>query len=169
MADVAPMQLLTHIDVRVNQCADADMVHVIESNLLRDLQAASGVRDYVPLAVAARSHDGRLLGGLIGSTSYGWLLIKMLWVEEGVRSRGLGTLLMRRAEQEAVHRQCHAAWLDTSSARARQFYEKLGYRLFGRLANVAEEKPAGHFRHFLCKRLCGAPDEAVHAREELQP
>ena len=43
--------------------------------------------------------------------------------------------------------------LDTSSARAERFYGRLGYRPFGALENGAGERPEGHRRVFLRKRL----------------
>jgi ribosomal protein S18 acetylase RimI-like enzyme len=147
------MHSTADVDLCLDARVDADTLHELEAKLLASLQQDAGVADYLPLAVIARDRNGTMLGGLAGSTSYGWLLVKMLWVAEDARRRGLGALLMQKAEAEAVRRGCHAAWLDTSNARARRFYEKLGYRVFGTLQNVGDERPEGHSRHFLCKRI----------------
>src|SRR5215470_6016137 len=110
---------------------DADaLAEEIERNLLEALRGNSPPSDYVPLTLVARE-DGRLVGGLVGGTSYGWLLVKILWVAEPQRGQGLGARLMAEAEQAARARGCHGAWLDTSSARAEAFYRRLGYAAFG--------------------------------------
>jgi hypothetical protein len=53
--------------------------------------------DGKPLTLFARGTRGVMIGGLIGSTSYGWLLVKMLWVAEELRGHGLETQLMVEA------------------------------------------------------------------------
>ena len=130
-----------------------DLAAEIERNLLASLAASASKGGYAPLALAARDRDGTLLGGLVGSTSYGWLLVKMLWVTEAARGCGLGARMMEKAEDEALSRGCHGAWLDTSSDRARGFYERLGYEPFGALENKDGEPPEGHRRFFMRKRL----------------
>jgi predicted N-acetyltransferase YhbS len=125
----------------------------IGNRLLAALRQNHPASDYEPFGVLARSGSGEIRGGLIGGTSYGWLLIKMLWVSEDIRNRGLGSRIMALAEETAHQQGCHGAWLDTSSDWARKFYERLGYNAFGILENVEGERPQGHSRFFLCKRL----------------
>jgi GNAT superfamily N-acetyltransferase len=137
----------------------------IERRLLAALGHGTGPGDYAELGVTARDVEAGLIGGLIGSTSHGWLLVKMLWVAEAARGRGLGTRLMARAETEALARGCHGAWLDTSSMRAEAFYRRLGYRPFGMLENRPGEQPERHRRHFLCKRLSGPLRRSRHVDE----
>ncbi len=93
--------------------------------------------------------NGRLLGGLTGATFWGWLHIKHIWVDDSQRGKGVGKQLMLAAEKEAVQRGCHAAMLDTLSFQAQDFYQKLGYTLFGQL----EDFPIGHQRIYLQKQL----------------
>jgi GNAT superfamily N-acetyltransferase len=103
-----------------------------------------------PIGVFVRDSDV-IVAGLIGETYGGWLFIKFLWIREDLRSRGIGRALMAQAEKRAAERGCHAAWLDTFSFQARDFYLKLGYEEFGRL-----EYPPLHHRHFMRKRLLPA-------------
>jgi GNAT superfamily N-acetyltransferase len=107
----------------------------IETRLLDSLRQNVPAGDYAPFGILARDSEGAILGGLIGGTSYGWLLIKILWVAEDLRGQGLGARMVRLAEEEALSRGCHGAWLDSSSQRARNFYAKLGYETFGMLEN----------------------------------
>jgi len=91
------------------------------------------------------------VAGLAGETYGGWLFIKYLWVHDDLRSLGFGRELMARAEERALERGCHSAWLDTFSFQARGFYEKLGYEEFGIL-----DYPPNHKRHFIKKPLVSA-------------
>jgi predicted N-acetyltransferase YhbS len=129
-----------------------DVAEEIERHLLVALRGNTPPSDYVPLTLVARD-AGRLVGGLVGGTSYGWLLVKILWVAEPRRGQGLGARLMAEAEHAAQVRGCHGAWLDTSSARAEAFYRRLGYAPFGALENQPGEQPQGHRRAFLAKRF----------------
>jgi ribosomal protein S18 acetylase RimI-like enzyme len=76
-----------------------------------------------------------------------WLVVDGLWVDDGLRHRGIGTELMKRAEDHALARGCRSAWLKTFQARG--FYEAVGYELFSALENY----PAGQNCYFLKKRL----------------
>lgn len=102
------------------------------------------------LAIALRDpRSGDAVGGLIGRTSGGWLAIELLFVPEEFRGIGLATKLIAMAEEEAVRRGCHSAWLDTLNPGARQLYERLGYVVFGEL----KDYPIGSSRTFLQKKL----------------
>jgi GNAT superfamily N-acetyltransferase len=105
--------------------------------------------DYRPVALFLREADGRVSGGLLGETYWGWLHIGILWLEEKKRGLGYGSQLLAAAEQEAVRRGCRRAHLDTLSFQALPFYEKNGYSVFG----VLDDLPAGHRRFFLFKKL----------------
>jgi GNAT superfamily N-acetyltransferase len=104
---------------------------------------------YQALVLFLRDSTDGLVGGLLGETYWGWLHVRVLWLEEGVRRRGYGTQLLEKAEEEAVRRGCSYAYLDTLSFQAREFYEGKGYTAFGRL----DDHPVGHSRHFLTKQL----------------
>ena len=121
----------------------------IETALLADLQQSTpqGRNDTITLSVNAT--DGRLVAGLVGSTSYGWLLIKILWVADELRRQGCGRALVLNAFNHAKSLGCHSAWLDTSNRDAMQFYTALGFDVFGSLANGGLQEPLGHQRWFL--------------------
>jgi GNAT superfamily N-acetyltransferase len=104
--------------------------------------------DYQPLTLLLKNADGEVVGGLLGQTEWGWLLMKTLAVREGWRGKGCGSKLLAMAEAEARARGCHDVYLDTFSFQARPFYEKRGYEVFGVLENFTE-----HTRYFLRKKL----------------
>lgn len=112
--------------------------------------AAAGPHGFRPLTLTVRRPgEDCPAGGLIGHTFYGWLHVKLFYLPEDLRGRGLGAALLRRAEAEARARGCVGVHLDTFSFQARPFYERQGYAVFG----TVEDHPPGHRRHFLAKRL----------------
>lgn len=122
------------------------------SGLLMEFNARSSAYEYDgrELAVQLLASDKQtVIGGLLGSTSYGYLHIDALFVPDSLRGIGFGRILVGMAEEEAAKRGCVGVWLDTFSFQSRGFYEKLGYSLFGELPN----NPPGHMRYFFKKAL----------------
>jgi ribosomal protein S18 acetylase RimI-like enzyme len=104
-----------------------------------------------PLQVYVTNADDVVIGGLIGRTHAipEWLEISVIWVDEAMRGRGIGRKLMQLAETQARQRGCRFARLTTSQYQAPGFYQKLGYILYGTLANV----PRGETDYFFWKEL----------------
>ncbi|MFD1951991.1 GNAT family N-acetyltransferase [Sphingomonas arantia] len=117
---------------------------------LRAYNAANApVTEHLSLALIVADEHGETIGGLWGKTGYDWLFIEYLVVSDALRGQGVGTQLMLRAEAIARDRGCIGVRLDTFDFQARGFYEKLGYTVFGTIA----DHPVGGARHFLLKRL----------------
>jgi len=110
--------------------------------------AAAGPGAYRTLALTVRER-GKIVGGLVAETYWGWMYVKMLWVAERHRGKGFGQSLLRMAEAEASKRGVRNVFLDSFTFQAPDFYLKLGYREFGRL----KEFPAGHDRVWMTKAL----------------
>lgn len=132
---------------------DPGLSHLIEAELLKSLRAGAPQAMNAGFVLAARDAGYTLQGGLTAATSYGWLLIKTLWVRAECRRRGVGRSLMREAEERGRALGCHGAWLDTSSAAAMRFYETLGYEPFGVLTNAGDQHPHPHSRWFMKRAL----------------
>lgn len=140
--------------VAAGENEQSEIAAVIEAALLASLATVNTqAENNNSFVLISRGQNGALAGGLIGHTSYGWLLIKVLWVEEFHRGAGLGKQLMEQVEGRAREDGCHSAWLDTSSEPAHAFYRHLGYADFGILANGDLQQPAGHQRWFMKKAL----------------
>jgi len=105
--------------------------------------------DHQSLCVFARDEVGNIIGGLTGRTYWQYLDIAFLWVDEKYRGKGCATALMKAAEAEARSRGCQRVFLDTLSFQALDFYQKLGYAEFGRLAGFGGK----YDRIYLHKRL----------------
>jgi len=101
------------------------------------------------LDLEAVDPKGKLMGGLVSGTYWGWLFVKMLWVDEKHRNKDIGTQLLQRAEDLARKRGCHHVHLDTFNFQAPEFYRKLGFKRFG----VLKPFPKGSKRYFLYKKI----------------
>jgi GNAT superfamily N-acetyltransferase len=105
--------------------------------------------DWVPLVILVRDPPDRIAGGLTGGTYWGWLYIGRLWIAEHLRGQDYGSRVLAEAEQEALRRGCHHAYVDTQDFQALPFYEKYGYVVYGELKDM----PIGHTRYSLEKKL----------------
>jgi GNAT superfamily N-acetyltransferase len=124
-------------------------LNAVQGGLMEFNRLHGAKEDYRRLTVFVRGPDGKVAGGLLGETYWGWLHVAILWLEENIRRWGYGTRLMDLAEQEAARRGCRAVHLDTMSFQALPFYRKRGYQVFGEL----QDMPPGQRRIFLYKKL----------------
>lgn len=109
----------------------------------------AGESGHRPLCLFLHSPDDEVVGGLIGATYWDWLYIDLFWLRQDVRGQGHGHRLIEMAEAEARRRGARAAYLDTFSFQAPDFYLEHGYEVFGELADF----PRGHRRFFFTKSL----------------
>lgn len=65
--------------------------------------------------------NGKKLAGLTGETFGKWLCIKYLFVDEKIRGRNIGSMLMVEAEKETLRRGCKYSFVDTFSFQAPGF------------------------------------------------
>jgi len=125
----------------------------VAASLAAEIAAGFGPRDEAPLAIVAYAGDtaaaDAVVGGLNGSTHWGWCYIRHLWVQADWRRRGLGRRLLAEAETVARARQCVGLYVDTFDPGAATFYERAGFGRFGQI----EGFPPGHRRFFLNKTL----------------
>lgn len=112
---------------------------VIGEGLSRYNFEKSGINDYRPLAVLINdSESGELLGGMSGRTSMGLLFIDYFHVPAALRGFGVGSRIMRQAEDEAKKRGCVAAFVLTINFQAPEFYARHGYEEFGRIDTLPD-------------------------------
>jgi|HubBroStandDraft_4_1064222.scaffolds.fasta_scaffold94539_2 GNAT superfamily N-acetyltransferase len=122
--------------------------------LLKFNEAAVGNAAARTLAVLLKDPTtDELIGGLWARSLWGSLYIDIMFVPEALRGTGIGTSLLRQAEQEAMRRGCREMWLDTYAFQARSLYEKFGFTVFGRL-----DGPAPIFPRFFLKKALDAKE-----------
>ena len=75
--------------------------------------------------------NGEVLAG-INSELYCWnvLYIDILWVKEGFRHNGYGSILLNEIEKIAREKSCNLIHLDTFDFQAKDFYINNGYEIF---------------------------------------
>ena len=97
----------------------------------------------------AVNDDDTVAGAVYGYIRWDWVYIDILYVSDGQRGKGLGTDLMNKVEEMARSRGMTGLHLTTHDWQGPDFYEKLGYRLYGEL----DDFPKGHKRLAYCKYL----------------
>jgi ribosomal protein S18 acetylase RimI-like enzyme len=109
----------------------------------------AGPRNSKEFAFSVCSETGEFVGGLLGYTHWNHFFVAAVFVDQQFRRQGVGRELLKRAEALALEQGCDAIYLDSSDFQAPGFYEKLGFKVFGKL----EDYPPGHQRFYLVKRI----------------
>ncbi|MFC8624907.1 GNAT family N-acetyltransferase [Streptomyces anulatus] len=121
----------------------------------------TGITDRRSLAVLVRDPEThQVVGGLIGRTSLGLFFLDLFYLPTRLRGSGLGTEILRQAEDEARARGCRTAVLYTITFQAPGFYQKNGWK---RLGEVPCDPP-GTSRVFMTKELTASTGEPVRSR-----
>ncbi|MDP1834871.1 MAG: GNAT family N-acetyltransferase [Chlamydiales bacterium] len=104
-----------------------------ESVLMRGLSSHAWIAREQDLmqgfAFFIRDENGKVVGGVKGSTFYGCLYTDLLWVHNDLRGQSWGTQLMALAETIGRERNCTFATVNTMDWEALPFYQKLGYQV----------------------------------------
>ncbi len=108
-----------------------------------------GADNHELLNIVEYDENNSIIAGILGGTYWGWLHIDILWVAEKCRKQGIGSKLLKAAEEEAKKRGCHSVHIDTMSWQAPEFYKKHGYKIISELENI----PAGNKKFHLIKEL----------------
>jgi GNAT superfamily N-acetyltransferase len=125
-----------------------DDVQYLEDRIYEFNSSATGIGDGEWLAFFVRA-GGRIVAGICGNTWGGTCELRQFWVEESQRKRGIGTKLLRAAEQEARRRNCSQIVLMTFSFQAPGFYEKHGFEVVATI----DDHPLGHQNVLMRKRV----------------
>ena len=136
------------LSISVSSDTDNSGAAHVATSLAGEVLADFGPRGETPLSIVVRDGD-TVVGGLNGSTHWGWCYIRHLWVDAAWRRRGLGHRLLAEVETEARARGDTGLYVDTFNEAAVSFYERAGFARFGRIENF----PPGHARTFLQKKL----------------
>jgi ribosomal protein S18 acetylase RimI-like enzyme len=90
---------------------------------------AQGMGKILPFSFFIKDENGKICGGVKGTSLYGSLYIDLLWVDRSLRNQGWGSKLMKEAERLGKERNCTFAVVHTMSWEALPFYQKLGYEV----------------------------------------
>ncbi len=103
----------------------------------------------IMFSIFARDYDAKVIGGLRAECYWNTLHIDLIWLSKEARGNGIGSTMLKKAEQFALKHGFEQALVTTTSWQAKPFYEKLGYELMATLPQY----PKGHACHFLTKKL----------------
>ena len=140
----------------LSNVADLDAEAIIGDGLNAYNDRIVGYADRTPLNVLVRE-DGKVVGGISGRTSLGLLFIDLVFLPDTLRGQDIGTRMMAMAEDEARRRGCQSGVLYTISFQAPEFYQRMGWTVFGEVAC----DPPGASRVFLTKDFVGPTDRAL--------
>ena len=140
------------VDIILTDAPDQSVLDAIQAGLSAFNDADVGPSERHQLTIVVNDDDGRVAGGLSGYTAWGWLYVQWLWLDASLRGQGLAGRLLQMAEDEAVRRGCHGAFIDTFSPVALGVYQRQGYVVFGQLPDF----PHGRTRSFMRKPLPAA-------------
>lgn len=122
------------MEFRVEDHPDPLDIEFLETQIRREASAAMGLGDEEDLAIFVRD-AGAVVAGITGWTWGDCCELQNLWVDPGLRGRGLATRLLAAAEAEAAARGCSRTVHFTYGFQARELYEKAGYELIGHVAD----------------------------------
>ncbi|MDX2077938.1 MAG: GNAT family N-acetyltransferase [bacterium] len=140
---------MSQIRIEYTNTPNPDWENTVKQGLYAHNRKSVGSRDLVSFSLFALNEQDEVVGGLLGDSIWGWLMIDILWVSETVRGQGYGEKLMMRAEEIAIEKGYTNIILETFSFQALPFYQKLGYVVYGQLDGF----PPGHTRYSLKKAL----------------
>ena len=96
-----------------------------------------------------RDESKDIIGGIAGWNWAGVCEITQLWVDEKVRKKGIGKILLAAAEMEAKSKGCNTILVRSYSFQAPRFYERYGYRV----DHILKGFPDGYNYFILLKRI----------------
>jgi len=128
---------------------EAGEIQYLEDRLYEFNSSATGITDGELLAIFVKDDDHRIVAGICGNTWGGCAEIRQFWVDETRRNKGLGTRLLKAAEEEARRRGCRQMVLMTFSFQAPHFYARNNFEIVA----VVDEHPRGHKNMLLRKQL----------------
>ena len=133
------------MDLHVESQPDPLDVEFLEIQIRREASDAMGLGDESELAIFVREDDA-VVAGISGWTWGDCCELQSLWVDPGLRGRGLATRLLAAAEAEAAARGCSQTVHFTYEFQAHEFYTKSGYELIGRVEGFPKGTDALWFR-----------------------
>jgi len=120
----------------------------LEERMAEAAVAAIAVGDEEEFAIVFRE-DGRVVAGTSGTIWGGCCQVHVVWVDDALRRRGAGRMLMAETEAEARRRGCRLIMGITYDVLIGDFYDRQGYRTVGAI----EDCPAGTTTRWYCKDL----------------
>lgn len=135
----------------IKPCKKENIQTILDGINSYNLSKVAAVSDiWTPLEFIIKDKTGNDIGGVLAGIGY-WngLEIKILWVKENYRNKGIGTKILKYTEKVAKEKGAYIAMVDTFDFQAENFYLKNGYKPIGEMTGF----PKGHRRIYFSKTL----------------
>ena len=128
-----------------------DGVEDAVAGFLKDHNIARGTPLYAEekFAFSVCNAGGEVIGGLTGNIVWEWMSVGLLAVDQNYQGKGVGSLLMDKAEELARQKKCIAMKLTTLESQAPEFYKRRGFEIL----SIMPDYPRGDKRYVMVKRL----------------
>ena len=139
------------MDFTIETCDKENIKTIVDGINEYNLSQVPALSDiWTRLEFVVKDKDGLEIGGVLAGIGY-WngLEIKILWVREWYRKKGIGTHILQHVETVAKEKGATTAMLDTFDFQAEKFYLNNGYIAIGEMKNF----PKGHRRIYFSKDL----------------
>jgi len=136
---------------KIEPCSKDNIKIIVDSLNSYNLNKVSAVADvWTRLEYVIKDDNGIEIGGILAGIGY-WngLEIKILWVKETHRRKGIGRLLLEHTENIAKQKGAYISMVDTFDFQAENFYLKNSYQIIGEINGF----PKGHRRIYFSKKL----------------
>lgn len=107
----------------------SDDIDFLYNGIYEEAKRKRGMSANVSFGFFLKDENGNTVGGLNGFCYYGCLYMDQLYIIEHYRGQGWGTKLVQAAEEFGHAQKCNMFTLTTMDWEAREFYEKLGYKV----------------------------------------
>ena len=135
----------------IEPCEKENIKKIVDGINEYNLSKVSAIADiWTRLEYVTKDENGIEIGGILAGLGY-WngLEIKILWVKESHRKKGIGTQLIKHVEKIAKEKGAEISMVDTFDFQAEDFYLKNGYEPIGEMKDF----PKGHRRIYFSKKL----------------
>lgn len=135
--------------ILIEFCPPINEITFLEEKLFQYNRREVDNYSYEDFIIKVIDDSDLTVGGIHCQIGGDWLYIASLWIDENVRSEGLGKRLLRQAEEIAVQKKCFGVYLYTYSFQNPGFYEKVGYHTFGMLENFCNDNSKLYMKKYL--------------------
>ena len=133
------------------KCNESDKEYIIDKLVAYNLSKVKAEQQELFIDLSRKFvREGKIIAGIIAQM-YCWNMVYVdtLWVDSESRGKGLGYRLLTELEDDAKKKGAKLIHLDTFDFQAKEFYEKCGYSVFGKL----EDCSSSHCRFYMKKHL----------------
>jgi GNAT superfamily N-acetyltransferase len=150
MADLKHQKIQIDGKFRLESCEDAlDIIQSLEKNIYEFNCVKINRADGHLFSKVFRDDKGDIVAGVGGWTWAGACEVTQLWVDEKLRRKGIGKILLNAAEEEAMNKGCVTILVRTYSFQAPGFYLEQGFKL----EHVIRKFPGGYSYYALTKEI----------------